>query len=97
VKIGRGRKLKEVNNQTHQWIKRKNPSQLTREKLDIFERHPPFKTLFWAKILSLGGYVLTPKDRSIGTNLEVQFEREKNSNLSYNGRSRSADWQITEE
>ena len=47
------------------------------EKLDIFERYPPFKTLFWAKILSLGGYVLTPKDRSIGTNLEVQFKREK--------------------
>ena len=46
-------------------------------KLDIFERHPPFKTLFWAKILSFGGYVLTPKDRSIGTNLEVQFKREK--------------------
>jgi len=25
-------KLKEVKNQTHQWIKRKNPNQLTREK-----------------------------------------------------------------
>jgi len=77
VEIGRGRKLKEVNNQTHQWIKRKNPSQLTRKNWIFLKGSPPFKTLFWAKILSLGGYVLIPKDRSIGANLEVQFEREK--------------------
>ena len=38
-------KLKEVENQTHQWIERKNPNQLTEEKIDIFERHPTFKTL----------------------------------------------------
>jgi hypothetical protein len=38
-------KLKEVDNQTHQLFERKNPNQLTKGTIDIFERHPTFKTL----------------------------------------------------
>jgi len=76
VEIGRGRKLKEVNNQTHQWIKEKSKSADT-GNLIFSTGSPPIKTLFWAGILSIRGYVLIPKDRSIGDNLEVQFEREK--------------------
>ena len=64
-----GKKLKEVNIQTHQW--KKKTKLADREHIYVkyicgifFDREPTYPKFFWAKFLSSGGH----KDRSIGAN-----------------------------
>ena len=90
-----GKKLKEVNIQTHQW-KKKNQVGWQGTYIgkiymwDIFRQgSPPIKISF-----GRNPQFWRPQGQKYWGKLEVHFRKVETSNLTKSGRSRSADWQI---
>ena len=59
VELGLGMKLKEVNIQTHQWIRRKSKSAdreyICKYILDIFDREPTYQNFIFGRNSSVYG------------------------------------------
>jgi len=59
VELGLGKKLKEVNIQTHQWIRRKSKSAdreyIGKYILDIFDREPTYQKFIFGRNSSVYG------------------------------------------
>ena len=94
VEIGLGKKLKEVDIQTHQW--RKKTKLADREHIQVkyicwifLTGSPPIK-IFLGEIPQFWW----PQGQKYWGKLEVHFRKGETSNLTKSGRSRSADWQI---